>query len=205
MLPLLTPALEVFIKLAERIIHLEKTKLQEKQDFFNEVLKPLYEDLEPLASQYIAFFRRAHNEIMECEQGDLLKIAVVLKTERDALVMARIKVYAMSRVIYERLEGDNTGIHLFIDAIKGFFEDNSLKRVTIQTGPATNAWKLISLFDDLGTGNLTRKDLIKFIDLTFRSMETNWELIVYLYQEQKLNLVMNSNKYIKNSRSKKTE
>ena len=65
----ITSLLDAFIKLADRIINLEKTKLQGKKDLFNEIVKPVFEDLEPVALNYMIFFRNARQTVIKSKQN----------------------------------------------------------------------------------------------------------------------------------------
>lgn len=64
MLPLLTPALETLAKLLEKIVDLKKSKLKDKETLFNEITKPLYNELEPVAAQYMETFRKTKKLVL---------------------------------------------------------------------------------------------------------------------------------------------
>lgn len=199
--------LDTFIKLADTIINLEKAKLQDKQTIFNEVVKPLFEELEPVVLNYMDFFRKAKETVINTDQKDLAGIVQGLKKERDEMVMARVKVRALAAEISENIEDEQ--IVLFAQSVSIFFSEVTFithvrEVVTFRQFPSSNLSRLVDLLNITVSHNIPKERIIVYIDTILLKAENSWSQIVKSYQTLKIYSV-SSPKLVKKNPIKKTK
>ncbi len=213
MLPLLTPAIEAFIKLAERLITLEKTKLQDRKDLFNEIVKPTFEVLEPVASNYIEFFRRSQRIVKEAKVVNFETAVNQISEARDQMVIARIKVREMAAQIKNNIEDENFAE--FADAVYEFFYyrqddlgqySSILRRFTRQdqTSPiGSKAAEIVDIAKSINFSDRERKqEFNELLEAIIDELEKNWSIIVKSYEKIKI-YALSSPKFIRKSQTNK--
>jgi hypothetical protein len=200
-----TPLLDAFIKLADRIINLENTRLQNREQFFKEIIQPLFEELEPVAVNYLDFFRQAKKSVVgtyqyfdEIERLD--EMVSQFQERREAMLMARIKVRMMAKQINENVI-DNEAV-TFAKAIISFFSEAMEQNLDIPNTTRTEDFLDIFLQALHGTGGIMVIE--KYIDDTLQGLERSWGLIVQSYQKLKISAV-SSPELVHKRKTKKTK
>lgn len=170
--------LSTFTALVDRIINLEKRKLQNDRDLFNEIVEPLFEELQPVALKYMEIFRKAAFALEKDKKVDFRKIAWEIKDQRDAIVMARIKVSEMASQIRHHI--NNIEIQNFSDDVDKFFYGTEKKETT-------TASRLIIMFFNLGLDQfITKNEVVLYMTENLKFMEKQWASIVKRYQAIKI-------------------
>ena len=181
----ITSVLDAFIKLADRIINLEKTKLQDKKDLFNEIVKPLFEELEPVAKNYISFFREANDVVDNLSKRNFATKSRSLGEKRDAMKLTRIKISKMAKEIENRIEDEE--IIQFTKAIDDFFYRIPALPL-YPKGFISHTEYMMVLIDYLGEAKLNKLDVTQHINQTLAGLEETWGRIVQSYQNLKINI-----------------
>lgn len=164
--------LDSFIKLADRIINLEKSKLQDRQILFNEIVKPLYDELGPVASNYMEIFRNAKITVNNCSQSGLRDVIILIREERQVMWMARTKVRKMAFQIREIIEDDEIG--KFAGAVNDFFSSATGEKATL-----TSSFIEFLEHPDGTHGN--KAEISDYINSTLADLEESWGSIVQTY------------------------
>ena len=182
----ITLALEAFINLAERIIRLEKTKLESRQKLFDQLVKPLFVELEPVASNYIGYFRKARQSIKKSKEGDFREVAELIKEERDAMSMARIKVREIAKQIKENI--DDPDIIDFAASVDKFFY-SAPRFPQVQEVPGSNSSSAMRFLDYLrfaSLNNIGTQEVVNHLDVVINSIEHDWSLVVQCHEKLRI-------------------
>ena len=170
--------LNTFTALADRIINLEKTKLQNKQQVFKEVVEPLFIELQPIVDNYVALFRKAKKSVIESSAENLWDAVSEIRESRESMIFSRIKVREIAVVIQENYKDKK--ITDFAQKVDGFFYRTILEKK--QEGKSKSyAKELVDLCDYVIKRDMDKGELIKFIDDALRSMEESWVAIAQAY------------------------
>lgn len=199
--------LNTFIQLAERIINLEKAKLQDQRVAFEEIVEPLFIELEPIAKSYMDFFRKARQLVVDKNRrssewgieiagnklipedikNELQEMAQYMKEERDAMIMVRVKVTEMARQIKER--SSIAEIAEFADAVDAFFFNSPGNLPEFKLPRDSKATEFLERLNQSILSEYDDQDLIKYIDRVLHRLENSWGEIVRSYEKLKINLV----------------
>jgi len=181
----ITLALEAFIKLAERIVSLEKTKLEGRQKLFNEIVKPLFDELEPVASNYMDYFRNAQRRIKRSKQDDFREVADLIKEERDAMSMARIKVREMASQIRENID-DQDVVDFAVSVNKFFYSAPRFPQVQDVAGSSSSAMRFLDFLRYASLHNIGTQEVVDHLDVVIDSIEQDWSSVVKCYEKLKI-------------------
>ena len=196
--------LNAFIQLADRINNLEKTKLQDQKVVFEEIVEPLFTELEPIAKSYTLFFRKARQLIIDKNkpsqanrieipggnnfifniQDELHEMARYLKEERDTMANARIKVSEMAGQIKEHI--NNPEIVEFSTSVEKFFFNSPGNFPEFKLPRDSKATEFLERLDQSILSDYDDQDLIKYIDRVLHKLENSWGEIVRSYQKLKI-------------------
>jgi hypothetical protein len=199
--------LDTFIQLADRIINLEKAKLQDQRVAFEEIIKPLFMDLEPIAQSYMLFFQKARKMIVDKNKrssgreieiagnklipedikNELQEMAQYMKEERDGMIMVRVKVTEMARQIKECSK--SAEIAEFADAVDAFFFNSPGNLPEVKLPRDSKATEFLEKLNQSISSDYNEKDLIKYIDRVLLKLENSWEDIARSYGKLKVQLV----------------
>lgn len=198
MLPLLTPALEALAKLLEKIVDLEKSKLKDKETLFNEIAKPLYNELEPVASQYMETFRKTKKLVLSNSSQMVDEAIVLIGKDRESMHMARVKISTMIRIIEEKINDQNTID--FAKEVENFFYGASGGYKLTLLSMLMNYLQHIKSRNDI-TDNVKEK-ILDYIDDTLPKLEQAWATATESYEKLKIQSVA-PNRFIRKSHSTK--
>jgi hypothetical protein len=212
--------LDTFIQLADRVINLEKTKFQDQRVVFEEIIKPLFTELEPIAQNYMFYFRKARQLIVDKnkpshgrgakilgdrlltlnEKNELQEMAQYVKKERDAMIVARVKVSEMANQIKEHI--NNAEIVEFAISVNNFFFRSPSNFPELQLPQDSNATEFLERLNQSILSNYDEQDLIEYIDEILLEMEHTWGIIVQSYEKLKIYLII-SPKLVHKAKKKK--
>lgn len=168
--------LDTFIGVMERIINLEKAKIQNKQQVFKEIIEPLFIELQPVIDNYITLFKQAKQSVSENKQSDIWEAVQEIRESRDAMILSRVKVREMANRIQEAY--NDKKITDFAQKVDGFFYRTILEK---QKRSKSMASELVDLFEYVLKHDMDKTELIKFIDDALKNMETSWVAIAQSY------------------------
>ena len=193
-----TSLLDAFIKLAEKITNLKKTELENRQKPFDKLVTPLFVELEPVASNYIGYFRNARQSIKKSKDGDFREVGEKIKEDRDAMSMARIKVRAMAKQIKENI--DDPDIVAFAESVdKYFYSAPRFPQVQEVAGSnSSSAMKFLDFLRFASLNNIGTEKVLEHLDVVINSIEQDWALVVECYGKLEI-------KFIAPKKKKKTK
>jgi len=185
--------LGTFTDLVDRIINLEKSKIQDKQSLFDEIVHPLFEELEPVASNYIEIFRQAKRRISESSYEDLREIGLQIEDDRNTMLLGRIKVREMADQISENIKDEN--VVVFANSINKFF----YRAADYPKRMSSHSRDLVSVFKSASIKKYGKSFLINYIDIITGEMEDSWASIVRNYEAIKI-ISKSPKKFIRTNR-----
>ena len=163
--------------LVERLRNLKRDQLEDKQILFNEVVKPLFDDLQPVAINYMEIFRMARKIIVEGPDQYSLFSATMIRKQREEKLMERTKVSEMARQIIIHIKDPD--VVDFAKAITYFFfadpEDEKQSRRTYE------------FVRKLNDPEFRRHgQVVQYIDDTLSILIEEWAKIVASYEKLKI-------------------
>jgi len=193
--------LDTFVTLADRILNLQKTRFQDKKNFFDEIIQPLFEELEPVVSNYIDIFRKAKKATYLSSLQQLRDAIEHLEEGREVMLMTRIKVLQMAyQIMYF---SNDEEVRYFVHRINSFFYESAALSRHSRTLNFLEDLKLIERswenqnerelkWIQAGT-NKARKlrqeeeqEIAMFIDYTLVQLESSWSDIARSYGRLKI-------------------
>jgi hypothetical protein len=169
--------LDTFLKLVDKITELAKQERINKEQLFNQIIEPLFTELQPVIDDYYSLFSKT-KEILLLKKGDDIEETVMqIRKSREALLIKRIKVREMSKAINESMK--NKKITNFTYNVNRFFYSTSMKDVD-EKKSSTGA-ELIELCDYVLRKDISYKSLIYYIDMALKNMEESWMAIAQSY------------------------
>src|SRR5258706_7018227 len=166
---------ESFINLADGIINLEKTKLQNKQQAFKEIIEPLFIELQTVVDNYVNLFKKAKQSIAESSQKDLSVAVREIREARESMILNRIKVRELANRIQE-VYNDKKIID-FALKVQEFFYRTIVQKQT----KMSYAKELVDLFEYVAKNDMDKSDLIEFMNDALKNMENSWVAIAQSY------------------------
>lgn len=176
MLTLLTPALEAFINLAERIISTEKSKRDDKRLVFKEIIEPLFVQLQPVAENYIEMFRKARQRVVESQDGELWTAIDEIRELREKMQLARISIRKMTIQMYDMYEDEK--IRDFAERISMFFFASLQSRARSD--------ELVEFFEEVIATRKDKSILAKYLDDALNELVRCWNRIGESYATAKI-------------------
>jgi hypothetical protein len=178
----ITSLLDAFIKLADRIINLEKTKREDKQQAFKEIVEPLFVQLQPVAENYIAIFRKAKQNLIENSDNDLSKILDEIRGLREEMQLTRSTVTTMAMQIHKMYK--DSDISEFAGRIMEFFDVSITGESSFR---ATYSMGLVRRIEIVMAHRGEKKILNDYINYTLDILEEHWDRIGKSYARVKIN------------------
>jgi len=115
--------IDSFLKIIDQIILLIKGRQLRRKALFDELVTPIYRDLEPIANDYIEYFDFIVNWLQNNRYNQLELLSITRERSKQFLVMRR-KIQAAVRVISENV--DDEEIVDFAKNVRSFFFLDSL-------------------------------------------------------------------------------
>jgi hypothetical protein len=110
--------MEIFLKLIDRLIQLVRARSLHRKQLFNEIVQPIYEDLEPIAKDYFELFHFVISRL-ESESSTREELADLTKERSLQFVALRRKLQEAAQVVAGRIEDER--IVEFANAVTSFF------------------------------------------------------------------------------------
>ena len=163
--------------LVDRLRNLKREQLQDKQILFAEVVKPLFDELQPVALNYMEIFRMARKIIVEGTDQYSLISATTIQKQREEKLMERTKVSEMAGQIIVHIKDQD--VVDFAKAIICFFfaDPNDGKR-------SRRTHEFIRRLNDPDFRR--HGQVVHYIDETLSILEEDWAKIVATYENLKI-------------------
>lgn len=179
--------LSTFMELANRVGNIEKSKLQDRKDLFNNIIAPLFNDLEPAADNYMNFFREARKLINGATKRNIPRAAYSVLKVREEMALTRIKVREMAKEMGRHI--DDKDVLNFAKAIDKFFYCSpDFPLPTLGYKPRTRSETIMIFMRLLENEQIKKTEVVHFIDETLMDLEKSWALIVKSYEKIKIHL-----------------
>lgn len=181
--------LSVTKQIADQVANCEKTKKEDKNNLLNNIIKPLYTKLKPVARNYMKFFQEADLLISISSKRSITKNNSVVKNNRENLQLARIKVHEMANQLKENIQDEN--VSKFANAISVFF--NYAPDIAIPDLLSLHpTGRLAVLVEWMSENKMEKSDVIRFIDETYSKLEESWKAIVQMYEKMEIDALSES-------------
>ena len=168
--------LDTFLKLVDRVIALVKERQQTKAQVFEEIVEPLFVELQPVVDDYFKLFRHAKDAVENSQKSNLSSAVIGIKNAREAMLLNRIKVREMAATIGEH--DIDKRVKDFADKVESFFYRTITEKSKDKRSYAT---ELIDICDYVLREDMNKADLIQFISTALRKMEETWVAIAQSY------------------------
>lgn len=201
---------EMILEVVDRLIKLLRAKKRQKRELFTDILEPLFRDLEPVVDEYFNFFRQSRSFLTRSRGKCLPEVVAELRELREQFVVARIKVTEMVQAIRE--ETKSPVIIRFLNSVDTFFFSTNVRveiprnkrisklkktRSTFMKGRSIGKKsqkkrfirmieRRIDLLKYVGREELSKKDLLLYIDATIKNLEERWKKIAKCYGELRI-------------------
>jgi hypothetical protein len=112
--------LTLFLSLIDRLIKLVELRQTDKKQLFNDVVEPLFTQLQPVVDDYFSLFRRARLSAEKSRNNDDLQQAVEeIRTQRENLVHARLAVVQFAETLQSQVHDKR--VAQFAHKVERFF------------------------------------------------------------------------------------
>jgi len=179
--------LSAFAELANRVSNLEKSKLQDRKDLFNNIIDPLFKELEPAAENYVKFFRQARELIKKASRRNMQDVTYHMLQVREEMALTRIKVREMAAQIKERIEDKE--VLSFTKAVNDFFYHTPDLPLPEMEYALTRSETIMVFMRLLEANKITKKEIIQHVDETLSNLEKSWGLIVRSYEKIRIHSI----------------
>lgn len=168
---------DTFLKLIEKVIDLVKLEKLTKEQFFEKIITPLFNELQLVVDDYFKLFFKARDLVNSNSEKDFKYSVEEIKKAREHLLIHRIKVREMAeslQVYYndKRLNGFANNIQKF------FFSTNVDSEEQMKS---SKALKLVELCSYIMQEDISREHLKSYINSTLKNLETCWISIAQSY------------------------
>lgn len=166
-----------FLKLVEKIIELAKLEKLNREQFFKQIIEPLFNELQPVVDDYFTVFLRAR-ELVNTESDDEFQEAVTeIRKARESLLTHRIKVREMAEAIKTHYKDKR--INVFTENIHRFFYSTQVRSSTGKS--SSKGAELVELCEYVMKENISKRPLVGYINSTLKRLEESWVAIAQSY------------------------
>lgn len=169
-----------FPEFLDELIKLLKTKYQKKEQFFKNIIEPLFNELQSVVDDQFRLFRRTRGLASMGSKDDFQAALIELRTVKDAFLQQRIKIRTVTTVIRE--EHKDRRIRSFALKVSKFFDATlaiSILKISKSTG-SIDFWYFIMEED------IPRGKFVEYVDEILKNLEMNWVAIAQSYASLRL-------------------
>lgn len=170
--------IDTFLKITDKVIELLKQEKLNREQFFNQIIEPLFVDLQPVVDDYFALFLSARDLVNTKSADDFRESVVEIRKARESLLAHRIKVREMAETV-SAYYNDNK-INGFASSIHRFFFSTRVQGEEQRVSKSKGA-ELVELCDYVMKDNISRRHLVSYISYTLRNLEESWVAIAQSY------------------------
>lgn len=166
-----------FWKLVDYAIQLLGKKEHNRKELFQDLIEPLFLELQPVVDDYFSFFRRARTLASAGTKQELEIALGELRQQREAMLRQRIQVRELARALSSGRK--DRWVNAFSSNVHGFFNSSTIvSRFARSKSPPAAA---LELFDYVLAEKINQHELVEYIDSTLRNLEGSWVAIAQNY------------------------
>ena len=165
--------IEIFLKTIDTIISLSTFKKKRHEQFFNDIIVPIYQDFSPVAQNYFEIFRA----IAKVKQDNLDKVRENFIQMREQYLLTRLKVREVAGVI--TTEVDDPDVKAFAKGLVTFFE-------SFRTQGISKSQDIDNQFSSIETIQIDINELKAAAAESVKKMEISWKEVNQSYAKVKL-------------------
>ena len=163
------------LALWEKAMGLLRSGQLSREKRFREIIEPMFREMEPVVDDYFKLFVDARRRLDTTKKGQVSEALSTLRSHREAMLVARVKVRSMADAIAECSK--ERVVRQFCGAIANFFDSGVF---TWQRNPSA-ARVLVDLLEQLDSGDIEQQIILEYVKETLRNMERRWENIANAY------------------------
>ncbi|MDN3523085.1 hypothetical protein [Halomonas ramblicola] len=175
----------MFLKVIDRIIPVLSVRAMSRRRYFEEVIEPLFRELEPVVEDYFAFFSKSLELVRDADRSEISAIVSQVREMRDKQFLARTKVRELARVLHESSK-DRIVIN-FGRCVCALFEA-APHRPDLRK--MSKSVKLIELFELVEYNYVGRAELVRALKDSKDEVSIQWIAIVQSYGHLRLRSVV---------------
>ena len=116
------------LQIVDRLIKLAERRELHRAKIFDQLVEPLFSEFQPVAEDYLRFFRECVQGLEELEdlddEGEMRKLAKRFRARRDDFLLARSKVQALANVLSRDVH--DLSVQALALRILGFFRGSDI-------------------------------------------------------------------------------
>ncbi len=177
-------AVGAFLDLINAIIKFLQLQKTNRKEVFDNIVKPLFDELQPVVDDYFKLFRDAKKEL-QTGQADVALAAKRIRERREALLIARVRVREMADAVC--LGVADKYVRKFASHVVSLFfcTQHDVK------GRTSGSRRLVDLCDMVTNDPalLDKAIILAFIDRTLEKLESDWLAIAQSFGHAKIRLL----------------
>lgn len=143
---------------------------------FDRIVRPLFQEFEPVAIEYIGMFRWANNRLKN-GRASAASVVAEFTERRHTRLEARVKLREFASVL--RLNAPNQEIQKFAEEVLSFFEDHRHPEFSRSKSEVVAETLELVVFEGEGAEDLNQ--LCLAVDQMVRHLEASWRWVANRY------------------------
>lgn len=173
-------SLTLFLELIDRLVIFVKGRNEHRRVLFDEVVKPVFEQLEALIDDYFLLFRNAHKAIEESQGSDWHLAVEEIRRNRETMWVARRKVSAFALVAAEQLK-DQKFVN-FAKKVSRLFHATEFH----ESRKMSRSLEVLDLLDAIDARKMEKHVVLERLAQTERQLRETWVSVAQSYAELRL-------------------
>ncbi len=140
--------MKAYLELIDRIVRLIKSGDERNKNIFNDIVNPLFHDLQPIVDDMLKMFHQA-TKLLQFST-ELSKCIEILQSHRSGMLLARTNIREMTKVLQDKFS--LAVLNEFLNSVELIFKCTN--RAEIVTHQGSNMQVLYDLFTYIDSGDL---------------------------------------------------
>ena len=167
--------IEIFLKTVDTIINLSSFRRKRHEQFFNDIIEPIYKDFNPVAQNYFEIFKA----ISKAKHSNLNQIQETFIDMREQYLLTRLKVREVAVVL--TTEVNDPDVKEFAKSLVSFFE-------SFRTHGISKSQDFNNLFSSMESLDIDINELRMEASESVKRMEISWKQINQSYARIRIKL-----------------
>lgn len=173
-------SLTLFLELIERLIIFINGRKESKKALFDEVVEPVFKQLEALIDDYFLLFRNAHKAIEETEGTEWHLAVEEIRSNRETMWTARKKVSEFALVAAEKLKDQK--FVSFAKKVSRLFHATEYH----ESRKLSRSLEVLDLLEALDAKTMEKHKVLERLAQTERQLKETWVSLAQSYAGLKL-------------------
>ena len=173
--------IDVFMKLIEGMVKIVEHRRNDRRQLFDDVVQPMYQQLQPVIDEYYALFHQCRSEIAAARTKPALSAAIdAIRDRRETTLLARATI----RTLVEEMEKhvkDKHVIH-FAEQVSKFFYSTEVAHVRKMSAMRS----FVELCDYVQQNDLDKGLLMDYLSETLKTMVERSSAVASTYSAVRL-------------------